>query len=82
PPPPPPPPPPPQILTNTTQETILVSLCGGLVYLYKRQVVLLRQDVVMWEQERKDITGDERMHKGQANVANIRAMLAKPKEKV
>lgn len=29
----------------------------------------------------KVITAEERMHKGQANVANIRAMLAKAKEK-
>ena len=45
------------------------------------ELLELPQDDVIWEQERKVITAEERMHKGQANVANIRAMLAKAKEK-
>ena len=46
-----------------------------------RFLLELPQDDLIWEQERKVITAEERMHKGQANVANIRAMLAKAKEK-
>ena len=46
-----------------------------------RFLLELPQDDLIWEQERKAITAEERMHKGQANVANIRAMLAKAKEK-
>jgi ATP-dependent DNA helicase Rep len=46
-----------------------------------RFLMELPQDDVIWEQERKVITAEERMHKGQANVANIRAMLAKAKDK-
>ncbi len=46
-----------------------------------RFLLELPQDNLIWEQERKVITAEERMHKGQANVANIRAMLAKAKEK-
>ena len=46
-----------------------------------RFLLELPQDDLTWEQERKVITAEERMHKGQANVANIRAMLAKAKEK-
>ncbi|MFK9882538.1 hypothetical protein ACTXQV_55000, partial [Klebsiella pneumoniae] len=38
------------------------------------------QDDLIWEQARKTITPEERMQKGQANVANIRAMLAKAKK--
>ncbi len=46
-----------------------------------RFLLELPQDDVLWEQARKVVTPEERMHKGQANVANIRAMLAKAKEK-
>ncbi|WP_226620741.1 3'-5' exonuclease, partial [Klebsiella quasipneumoniae] len=46
-----------------------------------RFLLELPQDDLIWEQARKVITAEERMHKGQANVANIRAMLAKAKEK-
>ncbi|MBV4414184.1 DNA helicase Rep [Enterobacteriaceae bacterium YMB-R22] len=42
-----------------------------------RFLLELPQDDVQWEQERKVITAQERMEKGQANVANIRAMLAR-----
>ncbi|WP_256742158.1 hypothetical protein, partial [Cronobacter sakazakii] len=37
----------------------------------------LPQDDLHWETERKVVTPQERMQKGQANVANIKAMLAK-----
>ena len=46
-----------------------------------RFLLELPQDDLIWEQARKVITAEERMHKGQANVANIRAMLANAKEK-
>ena len=46
-----------------------------------RFLLELPQDDLILEQARKVITAEERMHKGQANVANIRAMLAKAKEK-
>jgi ATP-dependent DNA helicase Rep len=36
---------------------------------------------VLWEQERKVITAEERMHKGQASIANIRAMMEKAKNR-
>ncbi len=42
-----------------------------------RFLLELPQDDLQWEQERKVVTAQERMQKGQANVANIRAMLAK-----
>ncbi|WP_338539451.1 DNA helicase Rep [Pectobacterium cacticida] len=44
-----------------------------------RFLLELPQDDVVWETERKVVSAQERMHKGQANVANIRAMLAKAK---
>jgi ATP-dependent DNA helicase Rep len=46
-----------------------------------RFLLELPQDDVIWEQERKVITAEERMHKGQANVANIKAMLERAKGK-
>ncbi|MGS6543507.1 hypothetical protein, partial [Enterobacter intestinihominis] len=46
-----------------------------------RFLLVLPQDDVIWEQERKAITAEEGMHKGQAKVANIRAMVGKAKEK-
>ena len=45
-----------------------------------RFLLELPQDDLIWEQERKVISPEERMHKGQANVANIRAMLAKARK--
>lgn len=45
-----------------------------------RFLLELPQDDLIWEQERKVISAEERMHKGQANVANIKAMLAKAKK--
>ncbi|MCC4979720.1 hypothetical protein, partial [Klebsiella pneumoniae] len=45
-----------------------------------RFLLELPQDDLIWEQARKTITPEERMQKGQANVANIRAMLAKAKK--
>ncbi|KFW98986.1 DNA helicase Rep [Pectobacterium carotovorum] len=44
-----------------------------------RFLLELPQDDVVWETERKVVSGQERMQKGQTNVANIRAMLAKAK---
>ncbi|UYA62324.1 ATP-dependent DNA helicase Rep [Pectobacterium sp. F1-1] len=44
-----------------------------------RFLLELPQDDVVWETERKVVSAQERMQKGQANVANIRAMLAKAK---
>ncbi len=42
-----------------------------------RFLLELPQDDVQWEQERKVVTAQERMEKGQAGIANMRAMLAK-----
>lgn len=42
-----------------------------------RFLLELPQDDVQWETERKVVSAEERMNKGQANVANIREMLAK-----
>ncbi|NDJ55470.1 DNA helicase Rep [Enterobacteriaceae bacterium 4M9] len=42
-----------------------------------RFLLELPQDDVQWEQERKVVTAQERMEKGQASIANMRAMLAK-----
>ncbi|MEH2921965.1 DNA helicase Rep [Samsonia erythrinae] len=44
-----------------------------------RFLLELPQDDLAWETERKVVSAQERMQKGQANVANIRAMLAKAK---
>ncbi|WP_406641814.1 DNA helicase Rep [Pectobacterium brasiliense] len=44
-----------------------------------RFLLELPQDDVVWETERKVVSAQERMQKGQTNVANIRAMLAKAK---
>lgn len=46
-----------------------------------RFLLELPQDDLLWEQARKVVSPEERMQKGQANVANIRAMLAKAKTK-
>ncbi len=45
-----------------------------------RFLLELPQDDLIWEQARKTITPEERMQKAEANVANIRAMLAKAKK--
>ncbi|WP_061014934.1 DNA helicase Rep [Photobacterium leiognathi] len=37
----------------------------------------LPQDDLEWESERKPVTAEERMHKGQAHIANLRAMFNK-----
>lgn len=42
-----------------------------------RFLLELPQDDVQWEQERKVVSAQERMEKGQAGIANMRAMLAK-----
>ncbi|GKW04498.1 ATP-dependent DNA helicase Rep [Pectobacterium carotovorum subsp. carotovorum] len=44
-----------------------------------RFLLELPQDDVVWETERKVVSAQERMQKGQTNVANIRAMLTKAK---
>ncbi|KHT24516.1 DNA helicase Rep [Pectobacterium carotovorum] len=44
-----------------------------------RFLLELPQDDVVWETGRKVVSAQERMQKGQTNVANIRAMLAKAK---
>ncbi|MFJ5430256.1 DNA helicase Rep [Pectobacterium actinidiae] len=44
-----------------------------------RFLLELPQDDVVWETEKKVVSAQERMQKGQTNVANIRAMLAKAK---
>lgn len=44
-----------------------------------RFLLELPQDDVIWEQERKVVTPQERMQKGQSHLANIRAQLAKAK---
>ncbi|MFI8416135.1 DNA helicase Rep [Serratia sp. NPDC078593] len=44
-----------------------------------RFLLELPQDDLAWESERKVVSPQERMQKGQSNVANIRAMLAKAK---
>ncbi|XNM69375.1 3'-5' exonuclease [Escherichia coli] len=69
------------------QKELIFTLCkerrqyGELVRPEPSRFLLeLPQDDVVWEQERKVITPEERMHKGQANVANIREMLAKAKK--
>ncbi|HBC82924.1 MAG TPA: ATP-dependent DNA helicase Rep, partial [Escherichia sp.] len=46
-----------------------------------RFLLELPQDDLLWEQERKVVSAEERMHKGQASIANIRAMMAKAKAK-
>ncbi|MDP1211561.1 hypothetical protein Q6268_28490, partial [Klebsiella pneumoniae] len=45
-----------------------------------RFMLELPQVELIWAQARKNLTPEERMQKGQANVANIRAMLAKAKK--
>lgn len=45
-----------------------------------RFLLELPQDDVLWEKERKVVSAEERMKKGQNNVANIREMLAKAKK--
>ncbi|MCU1799320.1 ATP-dependent DNA helicase Rep [Pectobacterium polaris] len=44
-----------------------------------RFLLELPQDDVVWETEKKVVSAQERMQKGQTNVASIRAMLAKAK---
>ncbi|WP_409158631.1 DNA helicase Rep [Pectobacterium sp. B2J-2] len=68
------------------QRELIFTLCkerrqyGELVYPEPSRFLLeLPQDDVVWETERKVVSAQERMQKGQANVANIRAMLAKAK---
>ena len=70
------------------QKQLIFTLCkerrqyGELVRPEPSRFLLeLPQDDVIWEQERKVITAEERMQKGQASIANIRAMMAKAKEK-
>jgi ATP-dependent DNA helicase Rep len=70
------------------QKELIFTLCkerrqyGELVRPEPSRFLLeLPQDDVIWEQERKVITAEERMQKGQASIANIRAMMAKAKEK-
>lgn len=46
-----------------------------------RFLLELPQDDLQWETARKVVTAEERMHKGQANVANIKAMLERAKAK-
>lgn len=46
-----------------------------------RFLLELPQDDLQWETERKVVSAEERMHKGQANVANIKAMLEKARAK-
>ncbi|MEC5320947.1 DNA helicase Rep [Brenneria populi subsp. brevivirga] len=45
-----------------------------------RFLLELPQDDVVWESERKPVSAQERMQKGQGHLANIRAQLAKAKE--
>ncbi|MCG8709785.1 DNA helicase Rep [Brenneria sp. 4F2] len=45
-----------------------------------RFLLELPQDDVLWETERKVVSAQERMQKGQGHLANIRAQLAKAKE--
>jgi ATP-dependent DNA helicase Rep len=45
-----------------------------------RFLLELPQDDLLWETERKVVSAEERMHKGQNNVANIREMLAKARK--
>ncbi|MEI7378088.1 MULTISPECIES: DNA helicase Rep [Dickeya] len=46
-----------------------------------RFLLELPQDDVMWETERKVVSPQERMHKGQNHLANLRAQLAKARDK-
>ncbi|MFY3758146.1 3'-5' exonuclease, partial [Escherichia coli] len=68
------------------QKELIFTLCrerrqyGELVRPEPSRFLLeLPQDDLAWETERKVISPQERMQKGQSNVANIRAMLAKAK---
>ena len=70
------------------QKELIFTLCkerrqyGELVRPEPSRFLLeLPQDDVIWEQERKVVSAEERMQKGQASIANIRAMMAKAKEK-
>lgn len=45
-----------------------------------RFLLELPQDDVVWETERKVVSAQERMQKGQSHLANIRAQLAKAKD--
>lgn len=45
-----------------------------------RFLLELPQDDLQWEMERKVVSAEERMTKGQSNVANIREMLAKARK--
>ncbi len=42
-----------------------------------RFLLELPQDDVLWEQERKVVSPQERMQKGQGHLANLKAMMAK-----
>ena len=70
------------------QKELIFTLCkerrqyGELVRPEPSRFLLeLPQDDVIWEQERKVVSAEERMQKGQASIANIRAMMAKAKAK-
>ncbi|BDH44084.1 ATP-dependent DNA helicase Rep [Salmonella enterica subsp. enterica serovar Choleraesuis] len=46
-----------------------------------RFLLELPQDDLQWETERKVVSAEERMHKGQANLANMKAMLERARAK-
>ncbi len=41
-----------------------------------RFLLELPQDDLIWEQERKVVSAEERMQKGQSHLANLKAMMA------
>ncbi|MFP1461847.1 3'-5' exonuclease [Escherichia coli] len=47
-----------------------------------RFLLELPQDDLIWEQERKVVSAEERMQKGQSHLANLKAMMAAKRGKI
>ncbi|HIH4672718.1 TPA: DNA helicase Rep [Citrobacter amalonaticus] len=70
------------------QKELIFTLCkerrqyGELVRPEPSRFLLeLPQDDLIWEQERKVVSAEERMQKGQSHLANLKAMMAAKREK-
>ncbi|MGS6313689.1 hypothetical protein ACVGWX_16700, partial [Enterobacter hormaechei] len=72
-------PPPPFLHPEDGIPHIPLCLVGSDIFIRDRE---LPKDDIIWEQELKAITAEERMNMVQAKVAKIRALVAKAKEKV
>lgn len=64
------------------QKELTFTLCkerrqyGELVRQAEPLLLELPQDDLIWEQERKVVSAEERMQKGQSHLANLKAMMA------